>query len=133
VTELTRNQARQFRAVLRKAAPAGAGRLPRPALLLRAGPEGLRLCASYPEVAVEYRLPGPRPEETIALSSEALDACAGRQDSPVEVEPVDDGGVQLRWDDDGLPQVKDHDVIELDKLPPWPAEPTRSRRKSRVS
>jgi hypothetical protein len=55
VIEITRALARQFRAVLRKLTPLHAGRGPRPAVVLHAGPDGLRLRAGYAQAALEYR------------------------------------------------------------------------------
>jgi hypothetical protein len=115
VIEITRALARQFRAVVRKVTPLYAGRGPRPAVVLHAGPDGLRLRAGYAQAALEYRLAGPRPEEELALPAEALDDCAGAKDTAVLIEKVGSDGVQVRWDDAGVPQVRNFAPLELDK------------------
>jgi hypothetical protein len=125
VIEITRALARQFRAVLRKVTPLYAGRGPRPAVVLNAGPDGLRLRAGYAQAALEYRLAGPRPEETLALPAEALDDCAGSKDTPVLIEKVSADGVQTRWDDAAVPQVRNFPLVELGKALPAPPEPDK--------
>src|SRR5262249_59113218 len=103
---MTRRLARQLRAVLRKAVPQGAGRLPRPPLALHAGPEGLRVRAHQPDVAVEHQQPGSHPTDTFALPGEALDDFEGARDSVVQLEKVGEGSIQARWEDGGMPQVR---------------------------
>jgi hypothetical protein len=125
VIEITRRLARQLRAVLRKAVPQGAGRLPRPPLALHANPDGLRVRAHQRDVAVEYRQPGTRPADTIALPSEALDDLEGAREAVVLLEKVGEGSVQARWEDDGLPQVRDYRVPDLANLPPFPEPPRK--------
>ena len=121
--EITRRLARQLRAVLRKAVPPGAGRVPRPPLVLHADPDGLRVRAQVPDVAVEYHQPGPRPPNTLALPSEALADFEGARDSDVTLEKVGEEAVQARWEDAGLPQVRDYRAVDPATLPPLP-EPT---------
>jgi hypothetical protein len=123
VIEITRALARNFRAVLRKVTPLYAGRGPRPAVVLHAGPDGLRLRSGYAQAALEYRLAGPRPEEALVVPAEALDDCASSKDTPVLIEKVSADGVQIRWDDGGVPQVRTFSLVELDKALPAPAEP----------
>src|SRR5262249_56845916 len=120
---MTRRLARQLRAVLRKAVPQGAGRLPRPPLALHAGPEGLRVRAQQPEVAVEYQQPGPRPADTFALPGEALDDFEAAREAVVRLEKVGEGSIQAKWEDGGLAQVRDYRACDLAKLPPFPESP----------
>src|SRR5438067_7321009 len=101
---MTRRLARQLRAVLRKAVPPGAGRRPRPPLVLYADQDGLRVRAHQPDVAVEYHQAGPRPTDTLALPSEALDDFEAARDTLVLLEQVGEGAVQAKWEDGGLPQ-----------------------------
>jgi hypothetical protein len=122
VITLPRALARQFKAVLRKAQPPGAGRGSRPLVLMQAGPDGLRLRAQHAEVALEYHQPGPRPEERLCLPGEALDDVEGRTGA-VALEPTGPEAVQARWDDRGVPQVRSYASAEADKLAAFPAPP----------
>lgn len=123
--EITRSLARQLRAVFRKALPLGWGRGPRPSLVFHAGKDGLRVQSHHPEVAVELHQPGARPVEVIALPSDALDDFEGRRDEVVTLENVEQGSVQARWDDGGLPQVRDYHAPEMEKLSAFPEEPRK--------
>jgi hypothetical protein len=125
VIEMTCRLARQLRAVLRKAVPQGAGRVPRPPLVLHAGPEGLRVRAHQRDVAVEYQQPGTRPADTFALPGEALDDFEGARDAMVLLEKVGEGSIQAKWEDGGLPQVRDYRAPDLANLPPFPEPPRR--------
>jgi hypothetical protein len=125
VIEMTRRLARQLRAVLRKAVPQGAGRLPRPPLALHANPDGLRVRAHQRDVAVEYRQSGTRPADTFALPGEALDDLEGAREAVVLLEKVGEGSVQARWEDAGLPQARDYRAPDLANLPPFPESPRK--------
>jgi hypothetical protein len=94
-------------------------------LVLHADGEGLRIRTHLPEVAVEYHEPGPRPPATLPLPVEALADCEGRNETAVRVEGVGADAVRVRWDDAGLPQVRDYQAADLDKLPPFPDGPAR--------
>src|SRR5437660_495714 len=120
---MTRRQARQLRAVLRKAVPLGVGRVPRPPLVLHAGPDGLRVRAHQLDVAVEYHQPSPRPADALAFPGEALDDFEAARDTPVLLEKVGENAVQARWHDGGLPQVRDYRALDLANLPPFPEPP----------
>src|SRR5262249_4325450 len=93
VIEMTRRLARQLRAVLRKAVPSGAGRVPRPPLVLHADREGLRVRAHQRDIAVEYQQPGSSPDETLALPGQVLDDLEGARDAVVRLEKISEGGV----------------------------------------
>jgi len=123
--EITRALARQLRAVFRKAVPISAGRSPRPPLVLHAGKDGLRVRAHHPEVAAEFHLPGTRPADVIAMPAETLHDFGGRKDETVILETTEPGTVQVRWDDSGLPQVRDYTTPDQEKLPAFPEEPRR--------
>src|SRR5205085_6939639 len=90
--------ARQFRVILRKSAPAGLPRSQKPTLVLQAGHDGLHLRAQYPDVCLEYHLPGSHPSEVLTLPSQALDDFEGKKDSPVSLEKVGANTVRARWD-----------------------------------
>jgi hypothetical protein len=123
VIEMTRRLARQLRAVLRKAVPLGVGRVPRPPLVLHADQDGLRVRAHQREVAVEHHQPGPRPPDTLALPGEALDDFEGARDTVVVLERVSEDAVQARWEDAGLPQVRDYRALDVANLTPFPEPP----------
>jgi hypothetical protein len=123
--EISRTLARQLKAVLRKAVPAGAPRGQRTPLVLHAGRDGLRVCAHHPEVAVAYHLPEPRPPDVIALPGAALDDFEGGKDTAVTLENVGPGSVQARWDDAGVPQAREYAAPDVETLPPFPEEPGR--------
>ncbi len=125
VIEITRALARQVRAVFRKAVPRSEGRGPRPPLMLHAGKDGLRIRAHHPEVAVEFHQPGTRPPDQIALPAEALDDFEGRKDDAVTLVTTEPGTVQARWDDSGVPQVREYAAPDPQKLPPFPKEPRK--------
>ena len=121
--QLTRALARQLRSVLRKSVWAAAPRGIRPPVVLRAERDGLRVCASDPEVAVEYHQPGSYPPEVLAVAAEVLDDCEGRTDAAVTLERVGTGTVQARWEDKGVPQVKDYPARDVENLPALPELP----------
>ena len=123
--EMTRRLVRQLRAVLRKAVPLGAGRVPRPPLVLHADKEGLRVRAHQLDIAVEYHQPGSRPVETLALPGQILDDVEGARDTVVRLEKNGDDNVQAKWDDGAVPQVRDYQVLDLANLPPFPEAPKK--------
>src|SRR3954468_13605618 len=103
---LTRALVRQVRAVLRKSLPRGRGRGLKPRLQLQTGPDGLTLCMHTPEVVVAYVRPGPLPAERLFLPAEALDELAGKEATEVTLTGHKGGGVQARWLEGGVPQVR---------------------------
>ena len=107
--------ARQLRAVLRKSVPVGAGRGVRPPLVLHAGQDGLRVCAHHADVAVAYHQPDPRPVDSIALPGAALDDFEGDKGGLVTLENVASDSVRARWDDRGVPQVRDYPALDREK------------------
>jgi hypothetical protein len=120
VIEMSRRLARQLRAVLRKAVPLGGGRVPRPPLVLQAGPDGLRVRAHHSDIAVEHHQPGPRPADVLAVPGATLDDFEGSRDTVVVLEKVSEDAVQARWEDAGLPQVRDYRALDVANLPPFP-------------
>jgi hypothetical protein len=123
VIGMTRRLARHVRAVLRRAVPLGAGRVPRPPLVLHAGPDGLRVRARLPDIAVEHPQPGPRPTGALALPGEALDDFEAARDTAVLLEKVGADAVRARWEDASLPQARDYRALDVTTLPPFPEPP----------
>src|SRR5262249_41453543 len=107
VITIPRALARQFRAVLRKAHPPGAGRGSRPLVLLQAGPGGPVLRPPAAEVAPAYPQAGPRPGERPCPPGGGLGGVQGRP-GEVALERAGPEAVQARWDDRGVPQVRSY-------------------------
>lgn len=123
--QITRSIARQFRAVLRRSAPSGSPRSVRPALVLQAGNDGLRIRSGYADVAVELHQRGAHSSAMLALSSAALDDFEGKQDSNVTLIQKAPSTVEARWEDGGVPQCREYAAIHADRLSAFPAEPRR--------
>ena len=122
---LTRALARQLRAVLRKSIPLGSGRGSRPPLSLHADGSGLRVRAQHAEVAVEFHQSGVRTADVITIPSESLDEFEGPKEDAVILENVGASKVQARWNDGGVPQVREYAVPDTKKTPVFPEEPTK--------
>ncbi len=124
--QITRTLARHWRAVLRKTFTTGRrGRVP---LLLQTGGDGLRLRAVDGDVAVEYHRPGKLPADSLVFPSEALADFEGGREDAVILESVGTEGVQARWNDGGVPQVRDYVLSDNDVAPDFPALPQRWHR-----
>lgn len=121
---LSRPLACALRAVGRKSIPAGSPRGVRPPVILDAGRHGLRVRIPLPDVALEYRQAGSLNADSITLPGEALDDFAGRT-GVVELENVNPGTVRARWDDGGVPQVRQYPVPAAEQQPPFPEAPAR--------
>lgn len=122
---LLRAQARLFRAVLRKSAPLGSGRSFAPPLSLHASEDGLLIQAHHAEVAVAWRLPGPRPPDTLTLPGKALEDFEAAKDTMVELARKDDAIVQAKWHDGVVPQEREYSAIQSEQMPSFPAAPAR--------
>jgi hypothetical protein len=70
---------------------------------VHAGPDGLRIRAVTPDIAVEYHRAGECPPDELALSVSVLDDCQGRRDDPVTLEAVDKKRIAASWQDKGIP------------------------------
>jgi hypothetical protein len=123
---IPRCRARELRAVFRRSLLGLANKGPAPPLVLVADPEtGLHMRFHHADLAVEQLLPGTfRSAETIAVPLDALADVAGRDDTPVVFESVASDRTILRWEDRGIPQVREHTVPEMTSLPAFPDLPT---------
>ncbi len=121
--EITRLLARRLRTLLRRSAPAGASRSAAPPLVLQAERQGLTVRAQHPEVALQLHLPGVREPDVIALPGAALTDFEGAREVPVVLERTGAGMVQARYDDAGVPQVREYSVPEVDKQRAFPDLP----------
>jgi hypothetical protein len=93
------------------------------ALVLQTGPAGLCIQVSDPEVSIEYREPGSFADERILLSANALDDFQGAHDALVELEATATaaGAGVARWDDSGVPQVREYRLVDPENVPAFPA------------
>ena len=123
--EITRDLARQVRAVFRKATKSSVGRPIHAPILLHAGPDGLRVRMHHDEVAVDYHEPGQRPTDSLALPLDGFQDFEGKTTAPVILEKIRSGMTQGRWDDDGLPQVRDYGAKESKTPIAWPELPAQ--------
>ena len=119
---LTRNQARQIRAVFRRCGiKPKIGLEQRPRFI--ADSNGLRIRARVMDVAVEYHLPGEFSNEEFSLPVDFLKACEGNRDEPVSIECRTRNKVVASWLDGGVPQQLHFDgkvpkrELEFPKIP----------------
>ena len=118
---ITRRLAQQLRSVLRRAF--GNFRGTGPAIAFIAGKEGLTVKSSFGDVAVECRLPGDRPTETLWLPFEFLADIAGKNDAEVNLEAAGDGQVSVQWRTGNVPQIVKYDTkapLDANKFPVLP-------------
>jgi len=124
VITITRALARRLGLVFRRAPLGIAHRGPLPPIVLTAGGRGLRAQFHHGGLAVAFCEPDPDPAgESIPLPLEALTACAGRGDATVAVEAVAADRTAVRWQEYGVPQVREYAVTPAAALPPFPGPP----------
>ena len=122
---LTRNQVRRLRAVFRRSTLGISHRGTIPPLVLVGEGGQLRAQHRYGDLAVEYA--EPRTDRTAATLAIRLDALAdfeGAADTPVTVEAAAPDRTVVRWDDRGIPQRREYDLVTpVDRLAGMPAMP----------
>jgi hypothetical protein len=124
VITITRRQARRLKAVFRRSMLGTNHRGLIPPLVLLAVGTKLRAQYRYGALAVEHDLDVARPADgTIAVPLDMLADVAGRDETPVVLEPAAPERTIARWHDAGIPQLKEYDVTELVKLAPFPDAP----------
>ncbi len=122
---ITRCKARTLRSILRRATLGIRHRSSIPPLVLHA--EGTRLRARYQHdsLAVEYVEPGSyRPLDSIPVPLDVLGDIEGRDDSPVVFEAAEPDRTVIRWQDHGIPQVRECPVTPFGNIAPFPETPT---------
>ena len=121
---ITRETARRLRSILRRSVLGITYRGTIPPLLLRAEGTQLRAHYRYGPVAVEHIESGPfGPVSSIALPLDALADFEGRDGKPVAIEAAGPDRTMVRWEDRGIPQIREYEVTPLDDLEPFPEPP----------
>jgi hypothetical protein len=126
VITITRKLARRVRAVFRRALSVSS-RDAGPAALFSAGPDGISVRARSRNAAAELRRPGSHSPEELRAPWQLLVDCEGTRDEPVAIEPESGGGIVARWNEDGIPQVRQYGVPEPDEENHFPAVPEKMR------
>jgi hypothetical protein len=122
---LTRSQVRRLRSAFRRSALGITHRGIIPPLVLRADGAQLRAHYRYRDLAVEHVEPGSyRPAETVAIPLDAPADFEGSADAPVVLEAVAPDRTAVRWQDRGIPQAREYDVIPADRTGEMPELPT---------
>ena len=115
--EITRAQARSFRAVCRRASKTGSRTVP---VVFTAGPTGLTIHSQQGEVTVAYRQAGNYVPEAFALPSEALADVEGKEASPIVLEADGPSRCLVHWEDKEVPQAKVYTTVAPVALPELP-------------
>jgi hypothetical protein len=118
--EITRRQARLFRALLRKSVLAADPRGPCPLVVCRSGRQGLYLYCRQGPTALRHQVPGSRPSSTVALPASLLARLEGPGDSPVRLEQTGPFKGSASWQEADGPEAIDFDTAEPGSLPPPP-------------
>ena len=120
---ITRSTARLVRAVFRKAlGNAARGRLG--VVGLESGADGLLFKSKFNDVAIEYRVPGHYPAESVAVPIDLLRTVEGSNDEPVQIQQSSKRMVEARWNDGVVPQIGHFDADRAgDLLKGFPATP----------
>ena len=121
----SRRQARRLRAVFRRHALGITHKGAVPPLVLVPDPAvGLRVRHHQPPLAVETVLRCPQGvQPPLCLPLDALTDLEGSEDAPIVLEAAGANQVTARWEDRGIPQVKEFPVTEFASLPPFPGLP----------
>ena len=123
---LTRNQVRRLRVAFRRSALGITNRGMIPPLVLRAEGTQLRAHHLHRDLAVEHvELGSYRPLIALAVPLDALADCEGSGDAAVILESPALDRTVVRWDDRGIPQTREYDLITpVNRLEPMPGLPT---------
>ena len=121
---ITRSVARLVRAVFRKAlGNAAQGRFG--VVGLESTADGLVFKSKYNDVAIEYKVPGEYPAESVAVPIDLLRTVEGSKDDPVQIQQSSKRMVEARWNDGAIPQIGHFDADGAgNSLKGFPATPT---------
>ncbi len=122
---ITRQLARQLRAVFRRSVLGIDHKGPIPPLVLHGEGQRLRAQYQYHELAVEYVEPcSHRQLDSIPVPLEALADVEGSDDGAVVLESFEPDKTVVRWQDRGISQVRQYEVAPFGKIAPFPETPT---------
>lgn len=123
---LTRIQVRRLRAVLRRSTLGIHHRGHVAELVLRSEGGQVRAQHRYGDLAVEHVEPGVvLSAGSVAIPLDALADFEGAADSPVTIDSAAPDRTVVRWDDRGIPQIREYNLnTPVDRLEPVPALPT---------
>ncbi len=122
---ITRCKVKTLRSILRRATLGIRHRSSIPPLVLHAEGTHLRGQYQHDSLAVEYLEPGSyRPLESIPVPLDVLGEIEGRDDSPVVFEAAEPDRSVSRWQDLGIPQVRECPVTPFGNIAPFPETPT---------
>ncbi|MCE9553069.1 MAG: hypothetical protein K8T91_06780 [Planctomycetes bacterium] len=120
---ITRSMARLVRAVFRKAL-GNAARGSLGVVGLESSADGLVLKSKFNDVAIEYRVPGHYPAESVAIPIDLLRTVEAGNDEPVQIQQSSKRMVEARWNDGVVPQIGHFDADKAgDRLKGFPAPP----------
>jgi hypothetical protein len=101
----------------------GSFRGPGPVLGFIADAEGLHVRGRSADIAVEYRVPGEHPAETLWLPFQFLADCEAKKDEPVELTAAEKGRVNAQWRDGSVPQIVSYDAESPADAAKFPVPP----------
>jgi len=121
---ITRNLARVFRALVRRAklhkTYGGFG----PNIHLSSSVDGLRIHSQNFDVAITHFTPSPGSEGELWLPINALDDFYGKDDSRVSLASAGKHRASAQWTDRGIPHANDYEFTPPKTVPDPPASPT---------
>jgi hypothetical protein len=121
---IPRSVLRTFRTVARRAGRHSSKTAAKLLIAFSCGPDGRRLRAALPEIAVEYHQAGEFGAESFNLPIAALDTWDSRGNDPITLEAQPGGGVLACWSDRGVPRQTVNEVSASDAVtfPERPSE-----------
>jgi hypothetical protein len=123
VIEITRDAARQLRAVFRRSAwPAGDRRSPAP-VVLRSDDRQLTVHSTVADLGALWTRPGAADADTIVLPGKGLADFEGRDGSPVRLQCIAFGKVRAEWHDRGVLVTNVYDLASPEPPPAFPPPP----------
>jgi hypothetical protein len=88
------------------------------------GRDGTRLRFMQPDIGIEYHHLAPTKAASLTLPVNALADCEGNGKGTVQLQALPNGHVEVRWDQAGIPQVRNYPKRESPTAP-FPAWPKR--------
>lgn len=119
--QISRSLARQLRGVFRKLASRSTAGIAKTSFT--AQPHRLLVRLHRAEILAEYELIGEFEHGEFIIALQALADFEGRNGDMVTFDTSENGMVQARWEDGGLPQVMGYEAEDPAKLPAFPKLP----------